>query len=103
MHAVRAAVQQAMGQTAEALRLVERGLALSRETGQPYWDAELQRLRGELLLRSHPGAAEAESLFRRALEIARGQEARSFELRAATSLARLLRDQRRPAEARALL
>src|SRR5262249_33991296 len=93
-----------VGQPAEALRLVERGLALSRQTGQPYWDAELQRLRGELLLHSDAeSAANVEPLFRRALDIARQQEAKSFELRAATSLARLLRDQGRVAEARALL
>ena len=47
--------------------------------------------------------ADAEELFERALEIARSQEARSYELRAATRLARLWRDQGKPAEARVLL
>ena len=104
MYAFRAEVQQAVGQPTEALRLVESGFAESRETGQPYWDAELHRLRGEILLRSGAeSAANVAPLFRRAIEIARAQEARSFELRAATSLARLWRDQGKRADARDLL
>jgi class 3 adenylate cyclase/predicted ATPase len=69
---------------AEAARLEERG-------GEADWKAELCRRKGELLLRQ-PGRdrAQAEACFREALEIARRQEARSWELRAATSLARLL-------------
>jgi len=64
----------------------------------------LHRLKGELLLAiPHGSGAETEALFRRALEIARAQEAKSFELRAATSLARLWQRQRKLAEARALL
>jgi predicted ATPase len=67
--------------------------------------AELLRLRAEILLDQDAAGRleEAKYLLRRALEIARAQEAKWFELRAATSLARLLRDQGRRDEARALL
>jgi predicted ATPase len=66
--------------------------------------ARLHHLKGELLLATDPAnSAEAEALFRRALDIARAQEAKSLELRAATSLARLWQRQRKRAEARALL
>jgi predicted ATPase len=62
------------------------------------------RVKGELLLlHGAPGAATAEGHFRQALDWARRQGALSLELRAATSLARLLRDQDRPADAMALL
>src|SRR5262249_15117153 len=96
--------QRAAGRYADALGAVESGLAVATATGQHFWDAGLHQLKGELLLDTDPAdAAEAEALFRRALDIARAQEAKSFELRAATSLARLLRDQGKRAEARALL
>ncbi len=66
----------------------------AQEQGEHYYDAELHRLRAEILLDQDGGALEeAQTLLRRAIEIARGQEAKFFELRAATSLARLLRDQ----------
>jgi predicted ATPase len=66
--------------------------------------AELLRMKGELLpLQGPVGVAAAEDLFRQALDWARRQGALSWELRAATSLARLLRDQGRSADARGLL
>ena len=66
--------------------------------------AELMRVKGELLLsQGAPGAAAAEDHFRQALDWARRQGALSWELRAATSLARLLRNQGRPADAIACL
>jgi predicted ATPase len=86
------------GRIAEGLAVVEAGFDQS-EAG---WIApELLRLRGELLLlQGAPAAAEtAESLFRQALDEARQQEALSWELRTATSLARLLSDQGRQADA----
>jgi adenylate cyclase len=96
--------QRAAGQHAEALGTVESGLAIATETGQHFQDAALYHLKGELLLDTDPAnAAEAEALFCRALDIARAQEAKSFELRAATSLARLWQRQGKRAEARALL
>jgi predicted ATPase len=80
------------------------GFAASRELGVPVADSELRRLRGELLLDQYEGNSEkAEGLFREALDIARGQKAKSLELLAATSLARLWQRQGKTAEARALL
>jgi predicted ATPase len=86
------------GRIADGLATIERGIDQS-ERG---WLApELLRIKGELLLLQRPtGTTEAaEDVFRQALDIARRQEALSWELRAATSLARLLRNQRRPADA----
>jgi predicted ATPase len=66
--------------------------------------AELSRLQGALLLlQAVPDAAQAEACFQQALAIARQQQAKSWELRAATSLARLWQQQAKPAEAHALL
>jgi predicted ATPase len=88
----------------EALGALDLGVAWAQKTGSHEFEAELHRLRAEILLDQDGGAVqEAETLLRRALAIARGQEAKWFELRAATSLARLLRDQGRRDEARALL
>ena len=102
--ALLATIQHAAGQHAEAFAMLENALAFSEHTGAHGWDAELHRLKGELLLATHPASpAEAEALFCRALDIARAQEAKSFELRAAMSLARLWQGQGRRAEARALL
>ena len=68
------------------------------------WEAELHRLRGELLLcRSAGSPAEAEASYNQAIAVARRQQAKSLELRAATSLARLWQGQRKHAEARELL
>src|SRR4029434_2394112 len=69
-----------------------------------WWEAEIHHLRGVVLLRQ-PGTpqAEAEACFQRALDVARRQEAKSLELRAAMSLARLWQQQGRCAEARDLL
>jgi class 3 adenylate cyclase/predicted ATPase len=101
--ALLAEAQQATGQLAEAQGTVATGLAVAAQTGQPFFDADLHRLDGDLLLATGGSADEAAARYHRALAIAREQGARSLELRAATSLARLLRDQGRAAEARALL
>ncbi len=94
----------AAGQSARALRALDMGLALAAQNGEHFWVAELHRQKSELLLAMEGrGEQEAEQELQRALEIAREQGARSLELRAATSLARLRRDQGRPAEARYLL
>ena len=78
-------------------------MSRGRETNERWWDAELHRLRAELLLAGGAEAAEAEAALRRALEIARGQQAKSLELRAARTLARLWAGSGRTAEARDLL
>jgi DNA-binding SARP family transcriptional activator/predicted ATPase len=88
----------------DGLRTLDDALALVEANDERYVEAELHRLRGELLLRrSQAGEGEAEVAFTRALEVARAQEARGLELRAALGAARLLFAQRRAAEARTLL
>jgi predicted ATPase len=73
-------------------------------TGECWYEAELHRLSGEFsLLRDSSSVSAAESSFRTAIEIARKQEAKSLELRATTSLARLLAKQGNRREARAML
>ena len=77
-------------------------LLLVAETDERCFEAELHRLKGELLLAQSTGT-EAEASFRGAVEVARGQQAKSWELRAATSLARLWHAQDRTDEARQAL
>ena len=102
--ALLAETQASAGQHAEALATLKGALAVSAQTRQPFFDAELLRLQGEMLVESRAAdAAEAEHCVRQALTIARSQGAKSVELRAATSLARLWRDRGRRAEAHALL
>jgi predicted ATPase/DNA-binding winged helix-turn-helix (wHTH) protein len=93
------------GQIANGLAAIEEALARSERNEERWCVAELLRIKGELLLlQGAPGAmATAEDHVRRALDWARRQGALSWELRAATSLAQLLRDQGRPADAAALL
>ena len=92
------------GRAEEGLALVAEGLARAEQTGQRLAEAELHRLKGELLTIKDPGnAVEAESCLRTAIEIAGRQGAKLFELRATVSLARLLRDTNRRDEARSML
>ena len=92
-----------LGRADEGLDLVRDALAAETASGYLYWDAELRRLKGMLLLQAGRQETSAESCFLEALEIARRQRAKLFELRAATSLSRLWTTQGRGAEARALL
>ena len=98
-----AETQQAAGQLAEARATVAAALAISAQLAQPFWDADLQRLDGDLILATGGAPEEAAARYQQALDIARAQDAKSFELRAATSLARLWRDKGKRAEARDLL
>jgi class 3 adenylate cyclase/predicted ATPase/energy-coupling factor transporter ATP-binding protein EcfA2 len=90
------------GQIDEASTLLDEALQIADRTGERWFAAELNRHKGQLLLRQGYSGA-AEELYREALAIAREQEAKLWELRAAVSLARLRRDQGRRAEARDLL
>ena len=92
----------ACGRHDEGLAALRQATALVEETGERYVEAEIHRLEGNLLLATD-GAAAAEACYMTALEVARAQEARSLELRAATSLARLWAERGRSAEARDLL
>ena len=109
-----------MGQVQEGLRTLEEALDVVERTEERWYEAELYRLRGELLLnndecrmmnderrteeaKSIQHAAEAEASFHTAIEVARQQEAKSLELRAAMSLARLWQSQGKTSQARNLL
>jgi predicted ATPase/DNA-binding winged helix-turn-helix (wHTH) protein len=89
------------GRVDDGMAVVVEAIGRADRTGERWVSPELRRIKGTLLLQKNRtgGESEAEACFREALEEARGQGARSWELRAAESLARLLRDQRRPAEA----
>jgi predicted ATPase len=94
------------GQTDEGLGVLSEALALMDETGEAFHGAELHRLKGEYLLRqgaTEESCREADACFRQALTIARGQQAKSLELRATMSLARLCQNQDHKAEARSML
>src|SRR5262249_32737714 len=92
------------GESEEGLTVLTEALTHVDTTGERWYEAELHRLKGELLLQqSSDNQADAESSFHHALEIARSQQAKSFELRAATSLARLWQQQGKRQEAYDLL
>ena len=90
------------GEHTAALVVARGGFALEEQTGQRWWDAELHRLEGIALVGLNR-LEEAQSALEEALRIARRQQAKAYELRAATSLARLWGEQGRRAEARDLL
>src|SRR5215831_6163860 len=90
------------GQIEEAVIQLDDALQITQRTGERWLEAELIRHKAQLLLRQGH-SEDAEGLYHKALGIAREQEAKLWELRAAVSLARLRRDQRRRAEARDLL
>jgi predicted ATPase len=90
------------GQVEEAVILLNDALQIVERTGERWFAAELNRHKGHLLLRQGHTEA-AEELYRKALSIAQAQQAKLWELRAATSLARLRRDQGRRSEALDLL
>jgi class 3 adenylate cyclase/predicted ATPase len=104
---VLAAALGSAGRFAEGLRVLEDALADVARTGERWADAELYRLRGELLLQAGEHAQESdmqpEQCFRQALTIARSQQARSWELRSAISLARSWQSRGRRQEAYELL
>src|SRR5262249_39911884 len=103
----------------EGLRALDEALAAMRQTGERLYEAELHRLKGELLLQSSvrsptsdvettvlgtpPGASAAETCFRQALDVACRQQAKSLELRAAMSLSRLWQRQGKRTAAHDLL
>jgi predicted ATPase len=89
-----AEVHSIMGQPAAGLTALSEALTLVEKTGERYYEAELHRLKGELLLQhAAPEVSHAEACFQQALDIARRQQAKSLELRAAMSLGRLWQQQ----------
>ena len=93
-----------LGQLDNAWRCVGEALTTVEKTNERFWEAEAHRIGGEIALMSpEPDADKAKAYFERALAIARQQQAKSWELRAAMSLARLWRDQGKAQEARELI
>ncbi|CAG2134632.1 hypothetical protein LMG31506_01416 [Cupriavidus yeoncheonensis] len=109
-HELLAQAYGSMGQIESGLSALDEAARAVKAAGEHYCEAEWHRIRGELLLQGASphqlkaaGHAEAEACFRRAIAIAHRQHARSFELRAALSLARLWRQQGRTEPANAML
>jgi class 3 adenylate cyclase/predicted ATPase len=93
-----------LGQFDDAWRSVGEAIAMIETTKERWFEAEVHRMAGEIALMSpEPDAAKAETYFERALAVARVQQAKSWELRAAMSMARLWRDLGKRDEAHALL
>jgi predicted ATPase len=93
-----------VGQPEEGLTVLVEALAIAEKTEERYWEAELRRRKGELLLiQQGQEAGEAEECFQKALDIALRQQAKSLELRAAMSLSRLWQQQGKQEEARQML
>ncbi len=102
--ALLAEAHSVIGQPEAGLTVPTEALALVEKNGECYYEAELHRLRGEFFLKQRtPNELQAESCFRQALEVACSQQAKSLELRAATSLARLWQRQGKRQEAYELL
>ena len=93
-----------LGQFDDAWRCIGEAMTAIETTKERWCEAEVNRIAGEIALKSpEPDAAKAEAYFERALAVARQQQAKSWELRAAMSLARLWRDQGKVQQARELL
>jgi class 3 adenylate cyclase/predicted ATPase len=102
--AILAEAHGSAGRSDKGLEAVDEALKLISSTEERRWEAIAHRVRGDLLLTSSfRNEAAAEAAFQRAIEVASNQEAKSLELRAATSLARLWRDQGKRAQARDVL
>ena len=93
-----------LGQFDDSRRCIDEAMTAVETTKESWCEADIHRIAGEIELMSpEPDATKAEALFGRALTVARGQQAKSWELRAAMSMARLWRDQGKRDEARGLL
>jgi len=94
--------QHAAGETPEAVATFDEALQCARSWGERAWEAKIHLQKG-IVLRDTEALADAEQSFLTAIDIARGQQARLYELQAATALARLWQDQGKRREARELL
>jgi predicted ATPase len=93
-----------LGKFDDALRCISEAITAVETTKERWWESEVHRTAGEIaLLSPERDVAKAEEYFERALAVARQQKAKSWELRAAMSLARLWRDQGKVQQARELL
>jgi predicted ATPase len=99
-----AEIEAEQGDAEAALAGIDGALALAGETGEHWFDAGLHRIRGEILIKQNPAdPAPAEAAFLAAIAFAQQQKARSFELRAALSLAKLYQSAGRPIDAHDVL
>jgi len=105
--ALLAEAYQSVGQPEAGLSVLAEALAQVEKTGERFWEAEMYRLKGELLLKAEgegmQAAASPEGCFLKAIEIARRQEGKSLQLRATVSLGRLWQQQGKKDEARHML
>jgi predicted ATPase len=93
-----------LGDSDSAWRSVNEAMAAVETTNERWFEAEVHRIAGEIALKSPvPDTAKGQAYFERALVIARQQQAKSWELRAATSMARLWRERDKAQEAHELL
>jgi predicted ATPase len=93
-----------LGQLDDARRSVDEATTVIERTKETWFEANVHRIAGEVAPKSpQPDVARAEACFERALSVARAQQAKSWELRAAMRLARLWRSQGKPQQARELL
>jgi predicted ATPase len=93
-----------LGQFDDAWRCIGEAITAMETTKERWCEAEINRVAGKIALKSpQPDTAKAEAYFERALAVARAQQAKSWELRAAMSMARLRRDQGKRDAARELL
>ncbi len=93
-----------LGQFDDAWRCIDEAMTMMETTKERWCEADINRIAGEIaLMLPQPDGAKAEAYFKRALAVARKQKAKSWELRAAMSIARLWRDQGKPQQARELL
>ncbi len=92
-----------LSQFDEAWRNVHKAITAIEKSNETWWEADVNRIAGEIARKSEADALKAEKYFERALAVARQQQAKSWELRAAMSLARLWRDQGKVQQARELL
>lgn len=92
-----------VGQAKEGLAVLSETLAIAHKNGERFHEAELYRIKGELLLMQNEDEAEIETCFQKAIDVACQQQAKSFELRAVMSLSRLWQKQGKKEEARTLL
>ena len=94
----------ALGQSSEASRCIDEAMTIIKKSEERWFEAEVNRIAGEIaLMTPEPDAAKAQECFEQALAIARAQQAKSWELRVAMSMARLWRDQGKQDAARELL
>ena len=104
LQAVYAEAEAELGQLESAIATINEAIAFGKRTGQRWVEAELYRVYGDILLRvTTPDFAAAEAALMRSIEVARNQQTKTFELRAAVALAKLWRDEDKPNEARGLL